>query len=205
LPRRTGDMRIKTYWKNVIGAAVASLALCPPSWGTTLASVGGKVITDADVTLALGYLPEGKALREVVATLVERELILTLAKKKALAASADEVARAATLAAKAHRPQAEIDRDLSRRRLEEEIVIKKFIDLYVYPRVRVEEGALRAYFAARPSVFMKRPPRDRAALERLYPQYRNEVLYRYVKKEIIRLLAEAGNKARADVAVEIYI
>lgn len=198
-------MRVERYWKNVIGAAVASLALCPPSWGTTLASVGGKVITDADVTLVLGYLPEGRALREAVAALVERELILTLAKKKALAASADEVARAATLAAKAHRPRAEIDRDLLRRHLEEEIVIKKFIDLYVYPRVRVEEGALRAYFTARPSVFMKRPPRDHAALERLYPRYRNEVLYRYVKKEIRRLLAEAGNKARADLAVEIYI
>lgn len=198
-------MRVKIYWKKIIAAAVASLALCPPSWGTALASVGGKVITDADVTLAFGYLPEGGALREAVAALVEREIILTLAKKKALAASAEEVARAATLAAKAHRPPAEIDRGLLRRHLEEEIVIKKFIDLYVYPRVRVEEGALRAYFAARPSVFMKRPPRDRAALESLYPQYRNEVLYRYVKNEIRRLLAEAGNKARADLAVEIYI
>ncbi|NIT36534.1 MAG: hypothetical protein GTN49_08540 [candidate division Zixibacteria bacterium] len=198
-------MRIKMYWRKIIGTAIASLALCPPSWGTALASVGGEVITDVDVTLALGYFPEGGALREAVTALVERKIILTLAKNKALAASAEEVSRAATLAAKAHRPPPEIDRDLSRRYLEEEVVIKKFIDLYVYPRIRVEEGALRAYFAARPSAFMKRPPRDRAALERLYPQYRNEVLYRYVKKEIRRLLVEAGNKARADLAVAVYI
>jgi hypothetical protein len=190
-----------------IGAAVllSLLALSLPCGGKTLATVDGRVITEADVTSFLGYLPRGGALREATEALVEREIVLALARVKALSVSEEEVSRATTLAARAHPPPAGYGGAASRKYMAEELLISKYIDLYVYPRVRADEETLNEYFIDNASSFMKRPPRDRAALEKMYPQYRNEVLYRYVKREIGRILTEAGNEARSGLAVEIRI
>jgi len=176
-----------------------------PSEGKVLASVGEKVVTDADVTAAFDYMPKGEALREAVGGLIEREIILTLAESKALAASPEEVTRAAALAAKARRPTGDINSETFRRCLAEEIIIAKYIDLYIFPRVKVEDKALLGYFLAQPTLFMARPPRNRAALEKLFPRHRNEVLYRYVRSEIKRLLTITGNEARAGLGVETYM
>jgi hypothetical protein len=85
------------------------------------------------------------------------------------------------------------------------MLISKYIDLYVFPRIKADEETLTNYFVDNASSFIKRPPRDRVTLEKIYPQYRNEVLYRYVKREIGRILAEVGNEARAGLSVEIGI
>jgi hypothetical protein len=170
-----------------------------------LASVGDEVVTDADVIADVGYLPSGQVLRGTVEKLVERKIILSLARRKALAASSGEVDRAFALAVKTNRPGPEVDLANFRKSLADEIAIAKYIDLYVFPRIDAGDERLRAYFLNRPSLFMKRPPRDRAAIEKLFPRYRNEVLYRYVGAEIERLLREAGNAARLDLNVEIYI
>jgi hypothetical protein len=183
---------------------LALLALSPPCGGETLATVGGRAITEADVSAFYGHLPRGEALREATAALVEREIILALARGKALTASPEEVTRAISLAARAHSPPAGAG-GASRRFIAEEILVAKYIDLYIYPRVKVDEKALTEYFVGHAASFVKRPPRGRAALEKIYPKYRNEVLYRYVKREIERLLAEAGNEARAALGVEIRI
>jgi hypothetical protein len=172
--------------------------------GKVLASVAGELITDADVIAAVGYAPKGEALREAVETWIQREVVLSLAKEKALAASSDEVNRAAALAAKAHRIEGDVDGASFRGYLAEEIVIAKYIDLYVFPRIKVDDKILLGYFLERPSLFVKRPPRDRAALEKLFPPHRNEVLYRYVRAEMERLLREEGNEARAGLDVETY-
>lgn len=176
-----------------------------PCRGKVLASVGDEVVTDADVIAAVGRLPTGPALRGTVEKLVERKIILSLAKRKALAASSDEVERAVSLALKSHRPGNDVDLTSFRKSLAEEIVIAKYIDLYVFPRIEAREEVLKAYFLKRPSLFMSRPPRDRAALEKLFPRYRNEVLYRYVRAEIERILRETGNAVRADLGVELDI
>jgi hypothetical protein len=184
--------------------AVAAALAPPPAEARTLAVVGGKALTETDVLAVHGYLPQGPALREAVEELVEREIVLALARGKALGASSGEVDRAAALATKAFRPPFPTNSEAYRRRLAEEITIAKYLDRYMYPRVAVTDEALRAYFVARPGEFMKRPPRDRAALEKLFPRYRNEVLYRYVKAELRRLLAEAAREARPSLNVEIY-
>ncbi len=176
-----------------------------PGLGKVLASVGDEIVTDAEVIAAVGYLPSGRALRSTVEKLVERQIILEVAKKKALAASRDEVNRTLALAVKTHKPGAGVDLANFRRSLAEEIVIAKYVDLYIFPLINVGEEALRAYFLKKPSLFMKRPPRDRDALEKLFPRYRNEVLYHYVRAEIGRLLKETGDAARSDLNVEIYI
>jgi hypothetical protein len=198
-------MRLRAFAGRAAAAGLALLALSPPSGGETLATVGGRAITEADVSAFYGYLPRGEALREATAALVERETILALARGKALTASPEEVARAVALAARAQFPPAGAGGDASRRFIAEEILVAKYIDLYIYPRVKVDEKALAEYFVGHASSFVKRPPRGRAALEKIYPKYRNEVLYRYVKREIERLLAEAGNEARAALGVEIRI
>lgn len=172
--------------------------------GKVLASVEGEVITDADVIAAVGYAPKDEALREAVETWIQREIVLSLAKNKALAASSDEVNRAAALVAKAHRIAGDVDGASFRGYLYEEIVIAKYIDLYVFPRIKVNDKKLLRYFLDRPFLFIKRPPRDRAALEKLFPRHRNEVLYRYVRAEIERFLGETANEARAGLNVETY-
>ncbi len=172
--------------------------------GKVLASVGGEVVTTADVIAAAGYMPEDDALREAVETWIQREIVLSLAKKKALAASSDEVNRAAALAAKAHRTGGDVNATSFRGYLADEIVIAKYIDLYVFPRIKVDDKELLGYFLERPSLFIKKPPRDRAVLEKLFPRYRNQVLYRYVRAEIERLLRETGNATRAGLNVETY-
>jgi hypothetical protein len=192
--------------RQTVLIATAALGLSgAPGLAKVLASVGDEIVTDADVIAAVGYLPSGRALRSTVEKLVEREIILELAKKKALAASRDEVNRALALAVKTHRLGVEVDLANFRKSLAEEIVIAKYIDLYIFPLIGVGEETLRAYFLKRPSLFMKRPPRDRDALEKLFPRHRNEVLYQYVRAEISRLLKETGNTARSDLNVEIYI
>jgi hypothetical protein len=187
-------------------AAAASLALfAARGEGKVLASVGGEVVTEADVVAAADHLPSGRALRGIVEGLVERKIVLALARDKALGASSDEVNRALALAEKAYPPGADVDSASLRKSLADEIVVAKYIDLYVFPRINVGEELLLEYFLKRPSVFIKRPPRDRVALKKLFPRYRNEVLYRYVRAEIERLLQEAGNDARSSLNVEIYI
>jgi len=186
-------------------AAITAALTAAPAEARTLALVGDDAVTEADVLAVHGYLPQGPALREAVDELVEREIVLTLARGKALGASAEEVDRTAALAAKAFPPPFPTNSEGYRRRLAEEITIAKYIDRYMYPRIKVTEEALQEYFVARPGEFIKRPPRDRAALEKLFPAHRNEVLYRYVKAELRKLLAEAAREARASLNVEIYI
>lgn len=196
---------MSAFRKEAFCALFILLTFGAPSRGEVLASVGERVITEADVVAALGYMPKGEALREAVRGLVEREIILAVAESKALGASADEVTRAAALAAKAHRRPGDINSESFRRYLAEEIVIAKYIDLYIFPRIETEDEALLEYFLERPSLFVARPPRDRAALKKLFPRYRNEVLYRYVQREIKRLLRITGNESRATLGVEIYV
>lgn len=195
--------------RRVRNAALAALfllgALAAACRGKALASVEGDVIDEGDVIAAAGYLPKGEKLREVVDGLIERRIILSLAENKALGASDDEVNRAAALAAKAYRPTGSADAATFRRYLAEEIVISKYIDLYVFPRIKADEETLTAYFLRRPDLFIKRPPQNRATLKKMFPRYRNEVLYRYVHAEVGRLLREAGNEARAGLDVEIYL
>lgn len=198
-------MRIAALAKRFAAAALALLALSPPCAAKTLATVDGKAVTEADVAAFLGYLPRGGALREATEALVEREIILALARVKALTVSPEEVSRAVTLATRAHSPPAGSGGAASRQYIAEEILISKYIDLYVYPRIKADEETLTEYFVDNAASFLKRPPRDRAAREKIYPRYRNEVLYRYVRREIRRLLAETGNEARARLAVEIRI
>ncbi|HUV87931.1 MAG TPA: hypothetical protein VMX79_12570 [bacterium] len=190
---------------TALGALVVFAALATACRGKVLASVGGEVITEADVIAAEGYLPKGEKLRETVDGLVERKIILSLAKNKALGASSDEVNRAAALAAKAYRPTGSVDAASFRRYLAEEIIIAKYVDLYVFPRIKADEKTLLGYFLDRPALFIKRPPQDRGALKKMFPRHRNEVLYRYVRAEVGRLLRESGNAARADLNVEIYL
>lgn len=193
-------MRIST-----LGFLITALALYTPCAAKTLATVDGKAITEVDVSAFLGYVPSGAALREATEALVEREIILSLARSKALSVSSEEVSRAVTLAARAHLPPAGAGGTASRQYIAEELLISKYIDLYVYPRIKADEKTLTAYFVDHAGNFMKRPPRDRAALKEMFPRYRNDVLYRYVKREIARLLAEEGNEARAGMAIEIRI
>ena len=181
------------------------LAFSIPCGGKTLATVDGRAITEADVTSFLGYLPRGGALRDATEALVEREIVLALARAKALSVSEEVVSRAVTLAARAHLPPAGSGGAASRKYIAEELLISKYIDLYVYPRIKADEETLSDYFVNNASSFIKRPPRDRAALKKIYPQYRNEVLYRYVKREIRRILTGAGKDARGELEVEIYI
>lgn len=198
-------MRIAAPAKRVAPVLLTLLALSPPCGAKTLATVDGKAVTEADVAAFAGYLPRGGALREATEALVEREIVLALARAKALSVSADEVSRAVTLAGRAHLPPAGSGGAASRKYIAEELLISKYIDLYVYPRIKADEETLTEYFVAHASSFLKRPPRNRAALEEIYPRYRNEVLYRYVKREIGRIMSEAGKDARAKFAVEIYI
>jgi hypothetical protein len=198
-------VRIIVAGKWAVTAALAFLVLPPPCGGKTLAMVGGKAITEVDVEASLGYLPRGGALRDATEALVEREIILALARAKALSVSADEVSRARALAARAYPPPAGAGGADSRATIAEDILISKYIDLYVFPRVRVDEETLTNFFVENAASFIKRPPRDRNALEKVFPRYRNEVLYRYVKREIRRILTETGNEARAELAVEIRI
>jgi hypothetical protein len=181
------------------------VAAVPPAFGGALAKVGDKTITEADVNAAMGYVPSGPALREAVDGLVEREIVLALAKRKGLGATSAEVTRAAALAARAHLPGFSLSAESYRRRLAEEITISKYIDLYVYPRIRADEESLENYFVRNASRFIKRPPADRAALKKLFPSRRNEVLYHYVKSEIKKSLAKSANDARAELGVELYI
>jgi hypothetical protein len=198
-------VRVDNFRYKAFGALLILITSGAPSRGEVLASVGGKVVTEADVIAAFGYMPKGEALREAVGGLVERDIILALAEGKALAAEPDEVTRAAASAAKTRRPAGDVNSETFRRYLAEEITIAKYIDLYIFPRIKVEEKALMEYFLERPSLFMTRPPRDRAALRKLFPRHRNEVLYRYIQSEIKRLLRAAGNAARAGLDVEIYV
>jgi hypothetical protein len=188
-----------------ISVVIFLLAGAPAAFGTALASVDGKTITEADVTAALGYVPSGPALRETVDGLVEREIVLALAKRKGLGATSDEVTRAAALAARAHLPGFSLSSESYRRRLAEEITISKYIDLYVYPRIQADEESLQDYFIKNASRFVKRPPADKAALKKLFPPRRNEVLYRYVKSRIKKILAESAHDARGELGVEVYI
>lgn len=198
-------MRIDAASKWAAAAAIVLLALPPSCFGKTLATVNGKAVTEADVTAFLGYLPRGAELREATEALVEREVILAVARAKALTVSPEEVSRAATLAARAYPPPAASGDAASRKYIAEEILISKYIDLYVFPRVKVDEETLTNYFIENAKSFARRPPRDRAALKKIFPRYRNEVLYRYVKREIRHILAETGNEARAGLSVEILI
>jgi hypothetical protein len=185
------SVRIAALGNRLAAAALALLALSPPCGGKTLATVDGKAITEADVT--------------ATEALVEREIVLALARAKALTVSREEVSRAVTLAARAYPPPAGSGGAASRQYIAEEILISKYIDLYVFPRIKADEETLTNYFVRNAGSFIKRPPRDRATLEKIYPRYRNEVLYRYVKREIGRLLAKAANEARAGLSVEIRI
>ena len=198
-------MRVTAHGTWAIAAALAALALAAPCGGKTLAMVDGKAITDADVSAFFGYLPRGGALREATEALVEREIILALARGKALSVSPEEVSRAASLAARAHLPPAGSGGAASRKYIAEELLISKYIDLYIFPRIKLDEETLTAYFLDHPGAFLKRPPRDRAALKKMFPSRRNEVLYRYVRREIERLLVEAANEGRAGLGVEIRI
>lgn len=191
---------------RAFGAVAAILmAAVSGAFGTTLATVGGETITEADVAAALGYVPSGPALRETVDGLVEREIVLALAERKGLDTSSAEVTRAAALAARAHLPAFSLSAESYRRRLAEEITISKYIDLYVYPRIKADEETLQNYFVRNASRFVKRPPADKAALKKLFGPRRNEVLYSYVKREIKKILAENAHDARAELGVEIYI
>jgi hypothetical protein len=80
-------VRITAPGKRLAASALALLALSPPCGGKTLATVDGKAITEADVTAFLGYLPRGGTLREATEALVERQIILALARGKALTVS----------------------------------------------------------------------------------------------------------------------
>jgi hypothetical protein len=169
-----------------------------------LARVAGEAITSEDVIAAEGCSPEGKALAAAVERLVERRLVLYAANKKALAASADEVARAAALANKAYGPNGAWAAASYRRYLAEEITITKYIDLYVFPRIDVDEGRLRTYFVNNTAYFVKKPPASKAEREKLFSPRRNEVLYRYVRDEIIKALREDAAAARDEAGVQIF-
>ncbi len=176
-----------------------------PAGAATLAKVGGAAITDRDVIAAYGRLSAGAALRTDVDALVARRLVLKLARAKALAATDAEVSRAARLAAKARGPNKATNAATFRAYLAEEITIAKYIDLYIYPRIKADEPALREYFYGHVSLFVARPPAGRAAAAALFPRYRNEVLYRYVRSEIGRLLAEEAARIRKDAHVRIFV
>lgn len=119
--------------------------------GAALASVGGEAITAPDVVAAEGKLPRGADLKEALVKLVERRLVLRQARAKGLDATPEEVNRAATLAFRAYAPNQATDDAAFRRYLAEEIIVKKYIDLYIFPRIVLDDDHLRPFFVAQGS------------------------------------------------------
>lgn len=185
----------------VAAAALMSAA----ARAATLAVVDGVPITDADVAAATGGDLAGERLRVAVDKLVERQLILEIAERKGLAATAEEVNRAAALAAKAYGPNRDTSPGQFRRHLAEEITISHYIDLYIYPRIPTDEATVKAWFVQKAPSFMEKAPRTRAAREEEYPRYRNEAQYYYVRSEIARILGEEAAAARKSARVKVYV
>jgi len=148
-------------------------------------------------------VPAGAALAEVVDALIDRRLIVNAARAKGLAVEEEEITHAAALLAQAFGPGA-VSGAAFRRYLAEDLLVSEYIDLYLYPRVRKDDDAVRAWFVSRGHLFIKQAPRDRAAREAVFPKFRNEALYHYLRDEITRLLKEEAAAARRNTPVESF-
>jgi len=184
---------------------VAATAISGVARAATLAVVDGVAITDADVAAATGGDLTGERLRAAVDKLIERQLILELSQRKGLAATAEEVDRAAALAAKAYGSNRDTSPGQFRRRLAEEITISHYIDLYICPRIPMDEATVKAWFVQKAPSFMEKAPRTRGAREEEFPRFSNEARYYYVRSEISRLLGEEATAARKSARVKVYL
>jgi len=172
----------------------------------TYAVVEGQAITDGDVVAAVGYVPSDAAgLANVVEGLVERKIVLGLAERKGLECTDAELNRTLTLIAKTRGANDVLPADDYRRFISEEIVIGKYIDEYIYPKVYVTDEQLERLFLLIPGDFVKPAPAARTRLEEIFPAYRNEVYNRYVKIEVARVLREEVEAVENSVDIKYYI
>lgn len=169
----------------------------------TLAVVGDAAITTADVLAALGEIPQGSKLADALDGLIERQLILNLARQKGLYADEAEVERTRELFNRAFGPETAPAAAETRKFLGEEIVISKYINLYLYPRIKTDDESLKQWFLEGGYTKIKRAPADGKAREAAFSKLRNEILYHYLQAEITRLLAEEVAAARTTTRIKV--
>ena len=181
-----------------------SLLLTAAAGAGTLATVGEDKITSADVIAAEGTLPTGEKLAIAVENLIQRTVILNLARGKGLQVTDAELDRAATLSARAYGPRNTLNDAAWRRYLAQDILIVKYINLYVYPRVNPTDEDLLTFFIAHGGEWEKGLPIAKDARANLFGKYRNETLYYYTRAAITRILEEDGTRARTALKIETY-
>lgn len=183
------------------------LLLTPTFAGSaTYAVVEGQAITDVDVVAAAGHVPSNAAaLANVVEGLVERKIILGLAEREGLECTDGELNRTLALIAKTRGANDVLPADDYRRYIREEIIIGKYINEYVYPKVSAPDEQIERLFLLIPGEFVKPVPTTRTRLEEIFPVYRNEVYNRYVKIEVARLLREEIEAVEGFIDIEYYI
>jgi hypothetical protein len=173
---------------------------------TIYATVNGHEITQSDVITAVGYVPSGSTeLTAVVTGLVERGIVLELAERKGLTCTDAELSRTLTLIGKTRGTNNTLPDADYRRFIREEIIIGKYIDKYVYPRVTVSEEQLERLFLLVPGEFVRPVPATRTRLKEIFPLYRNGVYNRYVKIEVARILEEDVAAVKNFAEIKYYV
>jgi hypothetical protein len=186
----------------VITAAAVGVAAA--AHAATLAVVNGEKITTADIVAAEGKTPTGDALNQAVDRFIERKLLAGRARAEGVDVPPALLARGYELAHRAWGPNRLTDDAAFRRYLNEEILIRKYMDLYIFPQLNPDEETLQRYFVDHATQFLKKPPADRAARLALFPPRQYEVLYQYLREEMARRLAEEVAVARASATIEKY-
>ncbi len=188
------------------GLVILYLLFATAAAPTTYATAGDHAITQGDVIRAVGYVPSYPGeLADVVTGLVEREIILGLAERKGITASDAELNRTLALISKTRGTNNFLAAEDYRRYVREEIIIGKYIDEYVYPRITISDEQLERLFLLIPAEFVKPVPGTRTRLLDIFPLYRNKVLSKYVKIEVARLLREDIGAVEKLADVKYYI
>jgi hypothetical protein len=178
----------------------------PNADATTYAVVEGHEITQGDVITAVGYVPSNNSeLANVVKGLVERKIILGVAERKGITCTDAELNRTLALIAKTRGHNNVVPVEDYRRYIREEIIIGKYIDEYVYPRVSASEEQIERLFLLIPGEFVKPVPATRSRLKEIFPLYRNFVFNRYVKLEVARILSEEVEAVEKFIELKYYI
>lgn len=173
---------------------------------TTYAVIEGHEITDGDVITAVGYVPSNESeLAKVVKGLVERKIILGLAERREITCTDAELDRTLGLIADIRGANKFLAAEDYRSYIREEIIIGKYIDEYVYPRVSASEEDIERLFLLVPGEFVNPVPKTRSRLKEIFPLYRNAVHNRYVKIELARLLRTEVEAVEKFLEIKYYV
>jgi hypothetical protein len=173
---------------------------------TTYAVIEGHDITDGDVIAAVGYVPSNDSeLAKAVKGLVERKIILGLAERKGITCTDAELDRTLGLIADIRGANNVLAAEDYRSYIREEIIIGKYIDKYVYPRVSASDEDIERLFLLIPGEFVNPVPTTRSRLKEIFPLYRSAVYNRYVKIELARILRMEVEAVEKFLEIKYYV